>query len=151
MKPNTTSGNGELTARPTFSPVPRGPGCVRQVCTAIASQHGVPCASADYLYSQDLGGCCNASSPGGGGGGGGGCAETYSKQAGQAAAAVAAVSAAVKVPTGRIFLGGHSAGGHLSLLLAMRWGLYAGGIAEPPAGYFGIEVGAAAAAAAASC
>ena len=49
---------------------------------------------------------------------------------GQAAAAFAKVSSITGLAPAQLFLGGHSAGGHLSLMLALRWSSYASGWAR---------------------
>ena len=104
---------------------------ITEVCTAIASRHGLPCAAADYHYSQDLGGCCTETSHN--------CTETYDLQAREIVYAVVTAAAKMGVKTSSIYLGGHSAGGHLSALLAFTWQQHAPLGLLPPAGFFGVE------------
>jgi acetyl esterase/lipase len=102
---------------------------IAEVCHSLVAGHGIACVTADYTYSQDLGGCCDRAS----------CEETYSQQAMQAVAAVAATSSLLEgVAPSQVYIGGHSAGGHLALLLATAWHSYAPGVV-PPAGYIGVE------------
>jgi acetyl esterase/lipase len=103
------------------------------VCQALVDGHNVSCATADYSYSQSLGGCCTNATA---------CKETYSEQARQVVAAMAQLSETSGIPLDQIFLGGHSAGGHLALLLALRWQEFAGPMGygdSSPAGFIGIE------------
>lgn len=51
------------------------------LCSALASRHRIACASVDYQYSGDVGGCCAKT----------GCPPTYDIQAKQIAAAVVRV------------------------------------------------------------
>ena len=85
------------------------------------------------LASQSLGGCCTNATA---------CKETYIEQARQVVGALAQLSVTSGVPMDQIYLGGHSAGGHLALLLALRWQHYAGPMGygpRPPAGFIGVE------------
>jgi acetyl esterase/lipase len=93
------------------------------ICAALASG-GLSCATIDYTYSQDLGGCCMS-----------GCTETYTAQAALFADAVAEVTSRGFAPA---FVGGHSAGGHLAMILALRWQEFAPS-ATPPAGFIGLD------------
>jgi len=101
---------------------------INEVCTVLASSHGVACATIDYTYSKDLGGCCSELT----------CNETYSRQASALASAVAHASTSTSHGFDEVMLGGHSAGGHLSLLLSLRWSDYAPGV-KVPDGFFGCE------------
>ena len=106
---------------------------MRETCENIVTQStaaGTPfgCVTADYVYSQDLGGTCFANN----------CTSTALEQAREASAAFAFVTnrtamaiaaPGVVVDTRRVILGGHSAGGHLSALLAFNWSALA---ATPP-------------------
>jgi len=67
------------------------------------------------------------------------CAETNGEQATEAALAYTAVAKEFGMPHSSVYLGCHSAGGRLSLLLSMRWVTYAPMGAAPPAGFAGIE------------
>lgn len=99
---------------------------VAEVCHSLVTSHGITCAMADYRYSQDLGGCCNATD----------CPPTYRDQATEVVAAIARLRELGF--TGPLYLGGHSAGGHLAVLLALEWGRFAAAQAAPE-GYFGVE------------
>ncbi len=100
---------------------------ISEVCTSVAAEYGVACATVDYPYSQDLGGCCTDTS----------CDETVTRQASSLAAAVS--YAAALQPADELLLGGHSAGGHLSLLLALRWAQLAPTQSAPPDAFVGVE------------
>jgi len=99
-----------------------------EVCQNLATLHSIHCATADYPYSQNLGGCCNATAD---------CPAAFVEQARAAVSAVAALRTAGL--SGPVYLGGHSAGGHLAALLAMEWAQYAPKQSPPPAGFFGVE------------
>lgn len=102
---------------------------IDEVCTALATEQAVACATVDYPYSQDLGGCCIEDDPR--------CNETVTKQAGSLARAFAHTTALL--PAQAHLLGGHSAGGHLALLLSMRWAELAPAQSAPPDGFVGVE------------
>ena len=87
-------------------------GEIDEVCTAVVSLSNgtVGCATADYHYSQDLGGTCRAAG-----------AATFTKQAGEVLAALTTLGAQQGVDQTRIMLAGHSAGGHLAAWLALNW------------------------------
>ena len=132
------------------------------VCWYLAANHGIPCASVDYQYSDALGGCC----------GGAECPSTYGVQGKQAAAAAVAVEAYARShyssggggggggsPDGSngkgnattsdmdsynrlpVLVSGHSAGGHLAVLLALKWADLAppGAKTTPPHAFIGIQ------------
>lgn len=101
---------------------------ISDVCTSLADDHAVDCIAADYKYSQDLGGCCSSPQR---------CRETYSKQAREFVQAIAKTVEVTGLGYEHVFVGGHSAGGHLALLLALSWHNISGGPA--PAGFFGVE------------
>ena len=101
---------------------------IDEVCAALAT-HRIACATVDYPYSQDLGGCCSPAT---------GCNQTYSQQARNLAAAVAQASSMVP-GVNQVMLGGHSAGGHLALLLALRWADFAPTRLRAPDAYIGVE------------
>ena len=104
------------------------------LCKALAEQHSIPCATIDYELSGDLGGCCEDT-----------CKQpSYNLQAQQAAAAAVAIQAAVQTRYATaapipLVVSGHSAGGHLALLLALRWADYDRAGAPAPFGYVGVE------------
>lgn len=102
---------------------------IDEVCTALATEQAVACATVDYPYSQDLGGCCIEDDPR--------CNETVTRQAGSLARAFARATALL--PAQAHLLGGHSAGGHLALLLSMRWAELAPAQSAPPDGFVGVE------------
>jgi len=97
------------------------------VCQSLVDTHGVTCAMADYHYSQDLGGCCNGTD----------CPAAYAAQAREVVAAVARLRDLGHA--GPLYLGGHSAGGHLAVLLSLLWHQYAAPGQASPAGFFGAE------------
>lgn len=105
---------------------------IAEVCQALAANHNVSCATADYHYSQDLGGCCQTNSSIN-------CTETFSLQAKEVISALMTTSVITGVPIHRIILGGHSAGGHLSVLLAMAWDSFAPQSVKPPRAFVGVE------------
>jgi acetyl esterase/lipase len=86
-------------------------GEIAEVCSAVLelSSNTVGCATADYSYSQDLGGSCKAGVP------------TYSAQASQVRVALESLQARPEVDASRVLLGGHSAGGHLAAWLSLTW------------------------------
>ncbi len=71
------------------------------------------CASIDYRLSQDLGGTCMGGGP-----------DTYEGQLADFAAAFVKLqtdAAGLGLDPTRMFVGGHSAGGHLAQVLNLRW------------------------------
>jgi len=108
------------------------------LCTSIVAQsgHRYACASLDYRLSPDLGGTC--SPPG---------SPTYRSQVDDMAAAYAWLqhnAAAHGLDPNRMYVGGHSAGGHLGHLLNLRWSAFSAGPCgaagcAPPAGAIGFE------------
>ncbi len=113
-------------------------GMLAALCAAIVAQsgHRYACASLDYRLSRDLGGAC--SPPG---------TATYRSQVEDMAAAYAWLqhnAAAHGLDPKRMYVGGHSAGGHLGHLLNLRWSAFAAGPCgasgcAPPAGAVGFE------------
>ena len=117
---------------------------INEVCAAVLdlSKGTVGCATADYRYSQDLGGSCAA-----------GGAPTYASQAKQAMEALSALRMRPEVDESRVLLGGHSAGGHLAAWLSVNWPTADGAEAEetgeaaeaaevveaPPLAFAGVE------------
>jgi acetyl esterase/lipase len=113
-------------------------GMLAALCTAIVQQsgHRYACASIDYRLSQDLGGAC--SPPG---------AATYRSQVEDMAAAYAWLqqnAAARGLDPQKMYVGGHSSGGHLAHELNLRWTAFAPGPCgatgcAPPVGAVGFE------------
>jgi acetyl esterase/lipase len=87
-------------------------GDIDEVCENVIkySNNTVGCATADYRYSQDLGGGCNSTS-----------LPTYQKQADEVISAFEYLAARPEVDLSRIILAGHSAGGHLAAWLSLNW------------------------------
>lgn len=84
----------------------------------LGSEGSVACASIGYRLSQDLGGTCD------------GGPATYEEQLRDLGAAVAWLqnhSETYAIDPARMFVGGHSAGGHLAHALNLRWDEFAGG------------------------
>jgi acetyl esterase/lipase len=84
----------------------------------LSSEGGVACASIGYRFSQDLGGTCD------------GGPATYEEQLRDFGAAVAWLqnqSETYAIDPARMFVGGHSAGGHLAHALNLRWDEFAAG------------------------
>ncbi len=108
------------------------------LCTMIVQQsgHRYACASIDYRLTMDLGGTCTP--PG---------AATYASQVADLAAAYAWIqknAAAHALDPKKVYVGGHSAGGHLAHVLNLRWSAFAPGACgaggcPPPAGAIGFE------------
>lgn len=100
----------------------------------LGSEGALACASIGYRLSDALGGACMAGPP------------TYEDQLRDFGAALTLVQTQAEQygldPT-QVFVGGHSAGGHLALSLALRWDTFTGPCAgEPcpaPIGAIGIE------------
>jgi acetyl esterase/lipase len=85
---------------------------INEVCESVLkhSNNTVGCATADYRYSQDLGGGCNSTT-----------LPTYQKQAAEVISAFEFLAARPEVDLARIMLAGHSAGGHLAAWLSLNW------------------------------
>lgn len=100
---------------------------INEVCRNVVkfSKNTVGCATADYSYSQDLGGGCNSSS-----------LPTYQKQADQVVAAFDFLTTRPEVDSKKVLLGGHSAGGHLAAWLALNWDQ---GQSTHPLAFAGVE------------
>jgi acetyl esterase/lipase len=102
----------------------------------VESEGAIACASMNYRLSQNLGGVCSA--PG---------VDTYSDQVDDMALAYAFLldqAATYSLDPTRLYVGGHSAGGHLSHELNLRWDDYAQPCAlpsgcPPTAGAIGFE------------
>lgn len=89
------------------------------LCQQIVLDSGgsVACVSIDHRLSQDLGGTCM------------GGPDTYEDQLRDFGAAVAFVQQQAEtyaLDPARMFIGGHSAGGHLAHVLNLRWAEFAG-------------------------
>lgn len=83
----------------------------------LGASGSVACASIDHRLSQDLGGTCM------------GGPDTYEEQLRDFAAAVAWLQNQAEpyaIDPARVFVGGHSAGGHLAHALNLRWDEFAG-------------------------
>lgn len=88
---------------------------LQTLCRNVVVESGgtQACASINYRLSQDLGGVCSA--PG---------VDTYAEQVTDMASAYALLqdaSGTYGLDTTRMYVGGHSAGGHLSHELNLRW------------------------------
>lgn len=140
-----------------FSPEPRPPGAgalvllahgglwqagskgeLATACTAIVSlsDGAIRCASMDYRLSDVLGGLCEGDGP-----------DSYREQLRDMATAFALLreqAEALGVDPERMYVGGHSAGGHLAQTLNLRWSSFDPGCAgpgdcPPAAGAIGFE------------
>jgi acetyl esterase/lipase len=135
---------------PPFSPIPAvllahgglwqggDKSALATLCNNIVVESGgaIACASMNYRLSQNLGGVCSA--PG---------VDTYSDQAGDMALAYAFLldqADSYSLEPTRLYVGGHSAGAHLSHELNLRWDDFAQPCAlpsgcPPTAGAIGFE------------
>eukprot|EP00730_Choanoeca_flexa_P000869 TRINITY_DN10374_c0_g1_i1.p1 TRINITY_DN10374_c0_g1~~TRINITY_DN10374_c0_g1_i1.p1 ORF type:complete len:255 (+),score=29.65 TRINITY_DN10374_c0_g1_i1:278-1042(+) len=84
-----------------------------QLCEALVESSGntVACATADYSYSQDLGGCCQDNCT----------TAAYKLQLAQVQAAFQVVDEWQGIDPQRVTFGGHSAGAHLAWMLALAY------------------------------
>jgi acetyl esterase/lipase len=83
----------------------------------LGSGGSVACASIGYRLSQDLGGTCD---------GGPATYEVQLRDFGGAVAWLQNQSETYAIDPARVFVGGHSAGGHLAHALNLRWDEFAG-------------------------
>lgn len=108
------------------------------LCEAIVetSSGTIACASINYRLSQDLGGSCRGVG-----------VDSYVEQVADFAAAYATLQAAADrygLDLARMYIGGHSAGGHLGHSLNLRWSEFSSACADfggcvAPAGAIGVE------------
>ncbi|MFV8756300.1 alpha/beta hydrolase [Nannocystaceae bacterium ST9] len=106
------------------------------LCTQVVlgSKGAQACASIDYRLSQELGGTCAGGGP-----------DTYEGQLADFAAAFARLQVDADMyglDPARMFVGGHSAGGHLAQVLNLRWSEFAApcnGDCPPAIAAIGIE------------
>ena len=86
---------------------------INEACDGVFmySNNIVGCATADYRYSQDLGGGCNST-----------CALYQpTKKADEVTSAFEYLAGMHEVDSARILLAGHSTGGHLAARLSLNW------------------------------
>lgn len=108
------------------------------LCKNIVAKSGnrIACASIDYRLSQDIGGECNGTG-----------IDTYREQVRDMVQAYSLLqeNAAVHgIDPAQMFVGGHSAGGHLAQVLNLRWSEFAQKCKTPedcpaPRGAIGLE------------